>query len=168
MESESWLKSRGVTFLVGVAVLGLLFHWWLSGTVFRATAFASGEPNSGFSSGGSVFWRFASDAICAVGAVAIALGTRVWDFVWVLIKALVEKAASRSTVVSQVPKALAAIQALHSRLKVLEARDAHTTPPPAATAVPSAKPAAAKAPVKKAAAKPRPKAASKKEAVSDV
>jgi len=164
MESENWLKSRGVTFLVGVVVLGLLFHWWISGTVFHVAAFASGEPNSGFSSGAMVFWRIASDLICAVGAVSIALGTRVWDFLWVLIKAVIEKAASRSTVVAQVPKALAAIQALHSRLKALEAQSNQSTSQSAAPAATPAKPAAAKPPAKKP-SKPKPKAAPKKEAV---
>lgn len=168
MESDNWLKGRGITFLVGVAVLGLLFHWWISGTVFHAAAYASGEPNTGFSSGASVFWRFTTDIICTVGAVSIALGTRVWAFLWVLIKAVIEKAASRSSVVAQVPKALAAIQALHSRLKALEAQAIASTSQAAAPAATPATPAAAKSPARKPAAKTKTKAASKKEAADHV
>lgn len=158
MESENWLKSRGITFLVGVTVLGLLLKWWISGAVFHAAVYATGEPNSGYSSAGSVFLQFVTDIVCAVGAVSIAVGTPIWNFLWTLFKSLLEKAASRSVVVSQVPKALAAIQALHSRLKALEAAAIASTPQAAPPEVTAAKPAARKP------SKPKAKAAPKKEA----
>ena len=166
MESGNWLKSRGITFLVGLVTLWLLFRWWISGAFFHVAAFATGEPSPGFSSVGMIFWSIAIDLICALGFIAITLGTDIWAFVWDFVTAFRDKMAGKQSVVTQLPKALAAIQSLHARLKVLEAQAIAETPPVATVAAtvstpkPKPKPAA-----KKTAAKPKAKAPAKE--VSD-
>lgn len=163
MESGGWLKGRGVAFLVGLATIIILVRWLFTGTMTSAVAFATSEPVGGFKSGGEVFAQLAGDLICMVGTVVIALLTRVWDFLWGYIKARLELAAGQPSVVAQMPKALAAIQQLHSRLKALEAASVPKTPTEAARAATGGKTPAPKAQKKPAAAKPKAKAAPKKE-----
>lgn len=161
MESGNWLKSRGITFLVGLATLWLLFRWWFRGTIFHAVEFATGEPSSGFQSAGTIMATIAIDVILTAGTLAIAVWSQVWDFLWTVIQSFWQKAASQPTqpaVVAQVPKALAAIQTLHARVKALEAEAVSRVEQPAANAAtPASKP------VKKPAAKPKAKVAAKKE-----
>lgn len=70
------MERRGLNFLVGLAVLWLLWRLRADGLLCHAAAFAAGEP---VSNPGALITGFVIEAVIAVGAVTTLVASGIWD-----------------------------------------------------------------------------------------
>lgn len=77
-------NNRGRNFLIGVAVIWLLFHLWFHDSNIRnlVNFAASGEKPSGFSSVSFSIFSILLEVVIVIGGVGAAIGWGVWQVIW--------------------------------------------------------------------------------------
>lgn len=174
--SSDW---RGRSILIGMVVLWLLMRWWLCDSLSSIALFATARdvPSDGFEGFATisvVLIKIAVDLLVAFGAMATMHFSGLWGVLWAVGLELYQSMKSRTqaagiarastdaavsavvdaataSTMQQLPKALAAIQNLNTRVKALEAHrepDLFTPPAPA--------PAVDPAPAKRRSGKSKP------------
>lgn len=78
------VDNRGRNFLIGLAVLFLLYRVWVTGSLLHAIGFATGSPENagGYSSVTGVLLPIIVQIVVVIGAVTAALATGFWAVVW--------------------------------------------------------------------------------------